>query len=303
MAPHVRFAPLVVSILLATPALAQPPTMSSLWPSDDGNSWSYAQHFTSTEQPPQDNRTRLFFDGTTVAPDGIAAQYLRQEMLSGIVLASALESKVPDPLLRQVWIARPDLRAKIAQVLADSPCPEYAPVGAHTVLLSGEFAFVKTPGEIAAWRCDLANTRSWQWLDSNLTLGHQFTLQLIPDLASDVFLHGTVAAIEPITVPAGTFNGCVRVDYVIDYGLSQCTDAIGNVVGTSRSETIGSIHYAPGIGPVRSTEAFVPNAEVTGSCDLGTPVGQPASTATMEMDTAPTPAQRTTWGRVKAVYR
>ncbi|HTO92512.1 MAG TPA: hypothetical protein VMJ70_15380 [Candidatus Sulfotelmatobacter sp.] len=302
MAPHLRLLPLALATLLSSPALAQP-TMDSLWPSDNGNSWSYSQHFESTEQPPSDSRTRLFFDGTTVAPDAIAAQYLRQEMLSGMVLASALESMVPDPFLRQVWIARPDLRAKIAQAMADAPCPENAPVGAHTVLLNGEFAFRKTPDEIAAWRCNLANTRSWQWLVSDLTLGHEFTLQLIPDLADDVFLHGTIAAIEPVTVPAGTFSGCVRVDYLIDYGLSQCTDASGNVAGTSRSETRGSVDYAPDVGPVRCTEAFIPNAEVTGSCDLGTPVGEPAATASMLLDTAPTPARRSSWGQLKATYR
>src|SRR5580765_539382 len=104
MTPHFRLAPLVLATILATPAIAQP-TMGSLWPSDDGNSWSYAQHFESTGQPPQDNRTRLFFDGTTVAPNGIAAQYLRQEVLSGLAFATALESAVPDPFLRQLWVA------------------------------------------------------------------------------------------------------------------------------------------------------------------------------------------------------
>jgi hypothetical protein len=301
MTPLSRFAPLAFATLLATPALAQP-TMDSLWPSDNGNSWSYAQHFESTEQPPQDNRTRLFFDGTTVAPNGIAAQYLRQEMLSGFVVASALESTVPDPLLRQIWVARPDLRDKIAQAVADSPCPENAPVGAHTLLLDGEFAFRKTTDEIAAWRCNLADTRSWLWLVSDLTIGHQFTLQLVPDLADNVFLHGTIAAVEAATVPAGTFNGCVRVDYVIDYGFSICTDASGNVAGTSRSETRGSVHYAPGVGPVKSVEAFIPNAEVTGSCDLRTPVGQPAAQASMQLDSAPTPTLRSSWGHLKAVY-
>jgi hypothetical protein len=303
MAPSVRFTPLLSALLLATPVLADPPTMDSLWPGDNGSSWSYAQHFTSTEAPPSDSRTRLFFDGTTVAPNGIAAQYLRQEMLSGFAVATALESAVPDPLLRQVWVARPDLRERIAQVVADSPCPEDGPSGAHTLLLNGEFAWRKTSGEVAAWRCNLADTRSWQWLDSDLTLGHQFTLQLVPDLADNVFLHGTVGAIEAATVPAGTFNGCVRVDYVIDFGFTNCTDAIGNVVGTARSETHGSIHFAPGIGPVKAAEEFVPNAEVTGPCDLGTPVGTPATTASMQMDSQPTPALHTSWGKLKAVYR
>jgi hypothetical protein len=245
----------------------------------------------------------LFFDGTTVAPNGIAAQYLRQELLSGIAVATAFESAVPDPFLRQLWVARPDLRNRIIQAAADAPCPEYAPSGSHTLLLDGEFAFRKTPDEIAAWRCNLADTRAWVWLVSDLTIGHQFTLQLVPDLATNVYLHGTIAAIEPATVPAGTFSGCYRVDYVIDYGFSNCTDANGNTVGTSRSETRGSVHYAPGAGPVKCTESFIPNAEVTGSCSLQTPVGEAAALASMQLDSAPTPTVRSTWGRVKAIYR
>ncbi len=288
---------LVLACGSALPALAQP-TMDELWPNQDGLGWSYAQHYESFSKPVVlDNQIRIFFDGVTVAPDGIQAQYLRHEVLSGPALLSAPDDEVADPLLRQLWIARPDLRDRIRLAGAsDGPCPAFAPPGSYSVLLNGELAYVKTADEIAALRCNLANTRSWLWLTSNLTLGHAFTLQLIPDLADDVFLHGTIGAIESVTVPAGTFADCVRVDYVVDYGTAECGGA-----GTYRSETRGSIWYAPGVGPVECREEFIPTVEQTGAC--GGVVGLVDSRAALELTTATTPVRHTSWGRLKAAYR
>ncbi|MEO5617727.1 MAG: hypothetical protein ABIS67_08145, partial [Candidatus Eisenbacteria bacterium] len=218
--------------------------MNQLWPNDDGRAWRYDQRHQRFGVDPLlvDNQVRLLFEGPTVAPDGINAQYLRHELLSGSVAPALLAGDIADPFLRNLWSARPDLRVKIRASLDGTPCPAFAPAGAYAVLLNGEFAFLKTATEVAAWRCNLANTRSWRWLISNLTIGSTFALQLIPDLSSDVFLHGTVAAVESATGPAGTFPGCVRVDYLIDYGASNCTDSNGNVTGTSRGETRGYVH-------------------------------------------------------------
>ena len=149
----------------------------------------------------------------------------------------------------------------------------------------------------------VANTRSWLWLVSDLTIGNTFTLQLVPDLASNVLLHGTIAAIEPATVPAGTFEDCVRVDYLIDYGKSECVDDQGNVTGTSRSETRGYVHYAPLVGPVQSSEEFLRFAEATGTCAAPGDIGRVFARASLRLYSATVPALRTTWGRLKTVYR
>ena len=137
---------------------------------------------------------------------------------------------------------------------------------------------------------------------ADLTPGNEFTLQLVPDLADDVFLHGTVAGVEAATVPAGTFSNSVRVDYVIDYGLAACTDEFGNPIGTSRAETRGYLHYAPDVGPVKSYEEFIPVVERTGNCGTG-PVGERASLASMALESSITPARRSTWGQIKTAYR
>jgi hypothetical protein len=232
----------------------------------------------------------------------VQTQYLRQELLSGAsaapLLANAPAVTILDPLMRAVWIARPDLRARIEQAADEWPCPDTHPSGGYALLLGGEFAWLRTATDVSAWRCNLANTRSWQWLSSDLAIGSTFTLQLVPDLATDVFLHGTVAAIEPSSVPAGTFQDCVRVDYVIDYGLSECRDQSGNPIGTFRSETRGFVRFAPDVGPVESSEQFIPNAE--GNCG---PIGQPVSLVTMKLSSLPTPVRKTSWGKLKLVYR
>ncbi len=294
---------LLLSLLAASPAAAQAPTLGELWPNDDGHAWDYAQHHETYDPAPQsfDGEVRLWLDGTTVAPGDIAAQYLRQTSLVGVTASFAPSSlpAIADPLLRNLYVARPDLRAAVERLANENPCPLNAPSPRYSLLLTGELAYLKTSGEIAAWRCDLASTRSWQWLVSDLSVGSGFTIQLLPDLASDVVLHGTVGAIEPTTVPAGTFSDCVRVDYVVDYGASACTDASGNVTGTARYETQGWVRYAPGVGPVESSEAFV-LAEVTGTC--GVAAGTYSATR-QQLLSAAVPAAPTTWGRLKVVYR
>ena len=295
---------LAVGLASARPSLAQP-TMGELWPNQDGTSWSYDQHYESFDDNGLvvDNQIRIFFDGMTEAPTAIPAQYLRQALLSGPA-GKSLNADLPaDPFLRQLWIARPDLRSKIRQRLDDAACPMNVPEGRYTVLLNGEFAFLETASEIASWRCNLADTRSWLWLVSNLTIGNTFTLQLIPDLTSNVFLHGTIAAIEPATVPAGTFTDCVRVDYVVDYGTSECTDQGGSPSGTFRSETRGSIHFAPLVGPVACSEEFVNYVEATGTCVPPEDIGRVFARASLRLISGTTASPPMSWGRLKTVYR
>jgi len=283
--------------------LAQPVTMDRLWPNEDGRSWIYSQTYQTFDIVPQllNNQIRLLFDGPATAPNAIDAQYLRHELLSGPAVSSLLAGMDASPLMYQLWMARPDLRAGIVEALAGGSCPENGPVGAHSVFLSGEFAWRKTASEVAAWRCNLADTRSWQWLVSDLTIGSEFTLQLVPDLASNVFLHGTVGAVEPATVPAGSFANCVRVDYVVDYGETECTDEEGNPTGTSTAETRGWIRYAPDEGPVESFEEFIPFATVTGMCGGVTP-GAAASRTTLRLASPSVPTRPATWGALKVRY-
>jgi hypothetical protein len=282
--------------------------MGSLWPNGDGTAWTYEQHWEVIfpETYGGDNVVRLILDGTTVAPNGIDAQVLRGEVVSGSTSSLAMHANAAGPLHGYLWQARPDLRPVLeaqAQAAGTLPCPEDAPQGFQGIYLSGDYAFQKTAGEIAAWRCNVADTRSWIWLVSSLSIGNTFTLQLVPDLADNVFLHGTIAAVEDVTVPAGTFGSCLRVDYVVDYGTVECTDQNGNPVGTSRAETRGYVHYAPGTGPIQSFEEFIPYVEATGTCVPPGDAGRVASRVSMKLTSGPVPVVPATWGQVKAGYR
>jgi hypothetical protein len=303
-----RIAAVIGFTLFALPTAALAQDMGAYWPNDDGRAWTYQDRVEQFFPVPgvSDQVARLVFDGTTVAPNGIAAQVLREQLLSGSISTSATDAPgVTSPLMRNLWRARPDLRDAIARLAsvstAGSPCPTDG--GGTSLLLGGGLTYRKTSDEIAAWRCNRADTRAWLWLVSNLAPGNTFTLQLVPDLASDVYLHGTMAAIEDVTVPAGTFNQCLRVDYVIDYGTSECTDEIGNPHGTSRSETRGFVHYAPGVGPVQSSEDFIPFAEATGDCTDPGNVGRVAGRVTRKLASDVVPVVRTSWGRIKLIYR
>ena len=296
---------LLASLTIASLAGAGVVDMGASWPNADGLSWTYSQRTENLGPTPTttDRVLRMLFEGVSVAPTAIDVQVLRGELLSGALATRSEPEALRDPFLRSLLRARPDLRPRIEAAAALGVCPTDHPVGFDAVLLSGGFAYRKTASEISAWRCALADTRAWTWLVSDLTPGHTFDLQLIPDIATDVFLHGSMAALEDVTVPAGTFTACVRVDYVVDYGLSTCTDPFGTEVGTFHSATRGSVYYASGVGPVKSTEVFILLDQMTGTCAPPSEVGQPTSRVTMQLASTPVPTAAMTWGRAKALYR
>jgi len=302
---HALAATLLALLVSApAPASAQPAPMAVYWPHEDGRTWFYDQH---AEWPlgTVDNVALLRFEGTTVAPGGIAAQVLTGSVAplpsASTTLAVEFPTAVRSPLLRRLWIARPDLRTGIlrAATAAAAPCPTDAIEGWEGILLSGGFAWVQTASEIGAWRCDVPNTQSWRWLISNLSPGSWSSLQLIPDIADDVSLRLVVLGLEDVTVPAGTFQDCLHVDYVVDYGTSQCVDQEGNPLGTMRHETRGFIRYAPGVGPIESFEEFMV-VEATGSCPQ--PSG-PLGHVSLKLNAPSVPARASSWGRIKSAYR
>lgn len=298
-------------VLFPRTAFAQPGSLASYWPHEDGREWLYDQLHEELHPPGPvvDNLARLYFDGTTVAPVGITAQVLSGEIISASALPSrnvGVPAEVGDPLLQTLWIARPDLRPHILKAASQLPCPTNAPAGWYPKFLTGGLAYVQISSEVAAWRCNRANTRAWLWLTSELTPGSTATLPLVPDLADDVLLHLTVGELEVVTVPAGTYPDCLRVDYRIDYGQSKCTSDTGEPGGSFRAETAGFVHYAPGIGPLQSLEEFK-FSEIVGTCP-GVPdstfVGVPLNRSTLRLRSAPAvPAQFSTWGRLKSAYR
>jgi hypothetical protein len=291
--------------------------MSALWPNPDGWSWEYEQSFTENLWGFPEvvvNQARLYFDGYSSVPGGIEVQNLEVEISAPPARIAAdksggLISKPPntirEPFLRTLWRARPDLRVAIENRSGSAALPNLNPPGFYQVLL-GEAAYRKSETEIAAYRRDQVAMMSWLWLVSDLTIGNTFELQLVPDLADDVWLYGTIAAWEDVSVPAGFFEDCLRVDYRIDYGESICTDENGNETGAFRSETYGHIHYAPDVGPIESFETWIPISElIWGECPPGQEhIGEPFSEGTLQYTGgSPVPVVSTTWGSLRIGYR
>lgn len=307
MRPHSFSLALLLATTLSSPLSAGTADPASLWPHPDGMSWTYAQHTEEFLPPlaPVDRAVRTILDGTMITPGGFEAQFFVGQLLSGPLGASAGSDATGglDPFLRRLYAARPGLRGAILARAARVPCQLFPAPGFDAVLLSPNGALVVSPTDASAWRCDVPNLRAWEWLTSDLDVGDSFTLQLIPDLASDVFLHGTVGAVEPVTVPAGTFAGCVRVDYVVDYGLFDCTDPEGNPGGPVHAETRGSIHWAPGVGPVRVFEEFIPYVGGTNGCAPDGWADEVGVRVTMDLIAQPVPVAATSWGKLKLRYR
>ena len=292
-----------VLLLPVSGALAQP-TLESLWPNADGLRWDYeitvTSHFGAAENFTAPAMMQLA--GTAETAGGTAQVLVAGHGLGpGVAAAPAL-----DPLLRAVWRARPDLRAAIAARYATPGLAEVPPPWYPVFLHPGYF--MKGSTEIQMWLPEV-NHPTWTYLEDNLTSGATFTQQLIPEIADNVYLHGTVEAVDvTVTTQAGSYDHAVRMGYVVDYGLSQGTDPDGNPVGSSRSETRGHVHYVPEVGPVELLEDFLPYVEVDCSPNPCPPewsdhLGESAQTVSLSLVREPVAVVARSWSEIKQLYR
>jgi len=299
---------LTASALAATAATASPPDilldLEQLWPHQDGDYWEYQQSYQLAawmETGPDTSTTTvgLHFNGTISAVGKPDLQNLVEEVPVAAAPAPGPQG-TSGSLLRTLWTVRPDLRPALAAGTSLNAGPAAAQQDWWESILLHGGAFELTTDEIATWRTSLAMGKSWLFLASSLTqVGDSFQLQLIPDLAPDVYLTGTLAGFESVTVPAGTYT-CLRMDYLVDYGHAVCTSSTGpDSLGSFRAETAGSVFYAPGIGPVRSEEELTYH-EVVGSC--GVVPDEVAVHVVLELTSSTVPAKPTTWGRIKSRY-
>lgn len=205
---------------------------------------------------------RLQFSGSVTTLSGVTRQNL-QEMLeqgaaamaSSITGSSATGHAVPQflDLLRR---ARPDLAKKMDRIAPGMATHAIVTQAAATVffptLIHG-YAWEQTDQWIGTYG-DLNKQIAWIFLTPDLRPGSEFSLQLVPDLAADVFLHARVLGWKSVETEAGTFHRALDVAYLVDFGVSQITDVDGNTLGYNRSALFGTVDYAVGVGPVRSYE-------------------------------------------------
>jgi hypothetical protein len=275
------------------------PLLESLWPNADGYAWIYDLAITDSTETFETQAT-LQLNGTVTTAGGTA-----QVLDAWHDLPANIPSEIIHlpPLLRSVWRARPDLREKILA--------EYASRSAETgwapLLLHGGY-FMKKPEIIEMWQ-PTWNHSTWTYLKTPLIVGAQFVHQLVPEFADDVFLYGTVAALDATVVTsAGVFENAVKMDYLIDYGTSILTDPTGITLGTFGSETTGHVHFAPDIGPVDLYEEFIPFTWLDCDGEDCPPeyvalVGVVVQTITMSLATGPSPVVAGSWASIKALFR
>jgi hypothetical protein len=276
--------------------------MIALWPNDDGLSWEYLQTYETAPWAGGEmveNQAIFTFNGEGVVPGGIEVQNLDVEVIGAGGPVGFGPSG--DSIVRGAWLARPGLRGAIGS-LFHSGAGAGQPPGFFQTFLH-EAAYRKTDEEIADWDRNVEETRAWLWLVSDLTIGSEFQLQLVPHISDDVWLYGTMAAWEDVKVPAGVFEGCLRVDYRVDWGESICTDEMGNPTGAFTAETVGFVHYAPDVGPIQSYEEYTPLKEILwGECSPGPPEGEVQSWGGLKLTAGPVGVEAETWGRIKARF-
>ena len=271
-------------------------TLDNVWPNADSLSWMFTHkqvvrqgtfvptlYATREEVPPvpsfqeilpflenpvwPDSGTsleglvRLRFEGEMTTAAGVTTQRLTETRFaeqSGWPLTDS-QASFETALLGRLWVARPDLREKIHERLKAAP----AAIDEEEFLIGSAFlgaaAWEKTAAHIGAYG-ELSPDLFWLFLEADLTEGHTFVIQPVPELADDVFLHGKITANgEEFATGFGTFAKTVQCAYLIDYGISLAVDEDGDPLGYHGMHASGFIVYAPMVGPIYCYEINLVN--------------------------------------------
>lgn len=256
---------------------ADPEDVPDAPPLDDLATW--LDQPTSIDDPVEGNAwMRLQFDGLRTTLTGVTRQNLAETFwFSEETIKSARSVEGPDLLLRQVLRARPDLRERahqlwpertpraLRQLEPNAPGLAKAPGDANaTPLLLFGYVWEKTENHIGTYG-DVDQNLAWAFLKGEPVVGHEFSHQLVPALADDVWLHGRVERELEFRVGGEVYPRAVQVLYRVDYGVQTVTDEGGNVLGGVRAYATGRIVYVPGVGPVSVIErGLFPSGGVVG---------------------------------------
>lgn len=276
------------------------PTIENVWPNADKSSWTYS-YISEELQVVPDPRTYstpdsvsdvltwddlrelldghhlagptnktvgtygMHFDSLLTTDSGAVGQNLVVEITPrGGVMPTSSPVRRPGGFLARLYAARPDLRDAVGAALAATARPE--PGGGTAGVVFGPFlihggAWEKTSDYIGTYG-DVDQLLAWKFLTSDLSAGAEFSHQLVPSLADDVFLYGRVERTLSWESGIGLHKNCIEVLYIIDYGVSLGTDATGQPLEYARIVDGGRVIYAPTLGPVYMYEiGFIQQGE------------------------------------------
>ena len=223
---------------------------------------------------------RLQFLGRMTTESGAEGQLLKETVYSeNRENPKSRFTGLTASFYRHLARARPDLKARLlAKGLIDSEndgrlsrSPDLADtlnqIEPAYFYLHGH-AWERTAEQIGGYG-DLDTVPSWKFLERDLSPGHEFVQQLVPELADDVFLHARILPRRSVATEAGLFTNCVECAYLIDYGIATAVSENGQELGSYRVYDFASIIYAPGYGPVASYQRTPPLAPAMVAGDLG----------------------------------
>jgi len=271
------------------PDPAPMPTMSNLWPHADGTGWIYDLDYEMYPAPPATDPVvqpmpsmaelhdalatvpagdpimdrqglyRLRFEGEVTTESGVTAQNLVGTIYDPDEPSLTLTSGAADGerrLLRLIAAARPDLRGRILDKLGEteSALKDVARFSNFYFLNGYAFAF-EDSGYYGYG--DLNPRHSWVYLEGDLDVGSEFSMQLVPELMDDIWLYGQVWSIADRVVAGIAWQNVLECMYAIDLGVAVATDENGEPIGEYRSFIYGATLYAPGTGPIASRERWV----------------------------------------------
>ena len=261
--------------------------LDALWPNEDGRFWEYRLALTTSPStvefippgvptPPAPSiwdiaallrsesrgrqtlpaggtttsgTYRLTFEGRITTKSGAEGQNLTEALVPDVWPTEPPRSTLAGASLPAFWAhlaaARPDLAPAIRKRFGLATNGTIYELNRPILLHGG--AWEKTAEHIGTYG-DLNLDIAWLYLVADVQPGSTFDLQLVPDLAADVWLHALVLPRRYATRPRPG-PGAVEVLYLIDYGVSQATSPTGEDLGTFRSLEYGTVSYVPGVGP------------------------------------------------------
>lgn len=268
------------------PAPVSAPTLANIWPHADGTSWVYdgqlalypgpevsetpaelpsmAELHAALQDPvpgqPDSLDTglyRLAFAGNLTTDSGMTAQDLTETWYVEAAPSKSLWAAPADrdrDFLRLLAGARPDLRVKMASLYGLGPEEpgKVLPPGHDPYFLSA-YAFAYEDSGYYGYG-DLDQRHAWAYLAGDLSVGSEFSIQLVPALADDIWLYGRIWSVGTYAQDGHTWTNAVEVMYLVDLGLQEEVDENGDPLGYSRPLMYGVTVFVPEVGPVACLE-------------------------------------------------